>query len=185
MKWMIKISLPLFFLLIALNNSSRAQAREKPSFNEFRIVLERNIFDPDRRAPQRDFKRPLREETTPPEQVRLLGVFFNEKEATIFFEGSQSSYNGEWKPGDMIAGFRIGKSQTNGVVLEKNGKKIHLSVGSVMAKTNGEDWQINTSAGYSIPPREKESATTIDKNIGGANDILKKLMERRRRETGQ
>lgn len=185
MKRMIKISLPLFFLLIALNNSGWGQTREKQGFKEFRIILERNIFDPDRKAPQKDFKPPASEETTPREQIGLLGVFFNGKESTIFFEGSQSSYNGEWKPGDVIAGFRIEKARTNGLVLEKNGRKINLSVGSVMTKTNREDWQISASPLNSIKSQEKESATKTDTKDESANDILQKLMERRRQENDQ
>lgn len=185
MKGIFKIYISLFLLWLVMSNFGIGQTSDKQSFEEFRIIRERNIFDPLRREPQKEVRTPPRDETTPPEQIRLLGVFLNGREAAIFFEGSQSSYNGEWKRGDIIAGFRIGEVQTNGVVLENKGQKIDLSVGSGMTKNDMDEWKIGVSQSYSAKAPEREKTTSSDTKNEGENDILKKLMEKRRQETGQ
>jgi hypothetical protein len=182
---MFKIYFPLFLVWFVMSNIGIGQTSVKQSFEEFRIIRERNIFDPLRREPQKEVRTPPREETTPPEQIRLLGVLLNGKETTIFFEGSQSSYNGEWKRGDIIAGFRIREAQTNGVILENKDQKINLLVGSIITKNNRDEWEIGVSQSYSTKTPEREKTTNSDTKNEGANDILKKLIERRRQETGQ
>ncbi|MBN1903326.1 hypothetical protein JW926_18550 [Candidatus Sumerlaeota bacterium] len=185
MKRTFKIEMALLILMSFAGLSAFGETQEKGRFEEFRIIWERNIFDPSRREPQREVRTPRKEETKPEEHIRLLGALLNGKDANVFFEGSSSSYNGEWKRGDVIAGFRISQVQTNGVVLEKKDQKIDLPVGSVIIRTEGDAWRIgDSSESFATIPEKEKSSNAISKDAG-TNDILKRLMERRRQETGQ
>lgn len=185
MKKMPQIFFSLFCMWFVITNIVIGQISKKKSIDEYRLVWERNIFDPLRREPHREVRNYRKEEITPSDQIRLLGVLINGKESIMFFEGSHSSYNGQWKQGDIIAGFRIKKAHTNGVVLENKDKKIDLPVGSVIKKTNEEEWQIVSSSEYSVKTPESEKPASTDSKDAGASDILKRLMERRKQETGQ
>jgi len=180
------IFIPLLVPLIA------KAASTSPEFSSFKVILQRNIFDPNR-TPYRENSDQSRKPRPNPQQIdrfTLLGVLINNGDALAFFEGTQTEFRREFKPGETIAGFRIAGISTEKVHLEKEGRKIPIPVGQGMSSTEGEDWVVSSGTG---PVVKDDSA----KNVPSENpakdkaqdtdtsDLLKKMMERREKETGK
>jgi hypothetical protein len=179
-------------LMAVLSFPVATEAADKPDFKDFKIVLSRNIFDSERTPSQEGTPGQRAVPKDPPEEFRLVGVMINGKDSTAFFDGSRSDYKGQWKRGDIIAGFKIRNIRTAGLILEKESRRMAMPVASVMKKNDQNGWELSKSATYVSKPPETTSSSSQDAK-GGAkgevkgseasgSDILKKLMERRRKE---
>lgn len=185
-------------MTIAMNAyAQEIQTDSQKPFEKYRILLERNIFDPNRRKVEPVFVEPV---TAPPtEQISLIGTMIYEKEAFAFFEGTRSEYKTAVRLQDSIAGYRVTKVDTEGIELENEGRQISLPVGMALVREGEGNWQI---ASASLPSRSRVSVSPSPGNgeSGGtdegdpgdesstddsADDMLKKLMERRKRELQQ
>jgi hypothetical protein len=171
----------------------------------FRIISDRNIFNPNRR--------PLRFGGTPPprnygdyrgrsESFSLIGTLSYEKGRFAFFEGSGAQYRQVLKPSDTIGGYKIAEVAPNHVKLEgTNGQAIELSVGSQMRKQDDGGWRLTDRYGLaesrspSTESPETAPGTSSTSTAPGTSterpaspsssaesDILKKLMEKREQE---
>jgi hypothetical protein len=191
MKSLIAISI-LALGVISLNAqeaNTNAAAIDPLSFEAFKVITQRNIFDPNRSAPgvrreERREERPKRTET-----FTLLGSISYEKGDFAFFDGSRSEYRKSVKAGESIAGYKIAEVSGNRVTLEADGKKVELPVGSQMKRVEGEEWQVNAHVETTSAPTSESSSTESgnsgeSKSASGSGEVseaLKRLMERRRR----
>ena len=71
-------------------------------FDAFSLILDRNIFDPDRRGP-REERRERPPEPPREESFTLLGTMFYSDKQLAFFEGTNSDWSGAVKLGDRVA----------------------------------------------------------------------------------
>jgi hypothetical protein len=114
------------------------------SFEAFKVIAQRNIFDPNRSA--RNGARPPEERPKRTEMFTLVGAIAYEKGEFAFFEGTSSEYRKSVKSGDNFAGYKVTQVTPKGVHLEAEGKSVQLPVGSQMKRLEGEEWKINTQA---------------------------------------
>jgi hypothetical protein len=184
-----------FYLLIftpLLGPVIAKAASSSPEFTSFKIILQRNIFDPNR-TPFRENSDQSRKSRPNPQQTdrfTLLGVLIHNGDPLAFFEGSQTEFRREFKPGETIAGFRIAGISTEKVLLEKEGRKIPIPVGQGMSSTDGEEWEVGSGTGTvvkddsvkNVPPENPAKDKGQDTDT---SDLLKKMMERREKETGK
>lgn len=172
--------------LDATNGPARASART--DYVSFRIVSERNIFDP-RRSGRSTSRNERRE---PERQVRmerfaLLGTMSYEKGRYAFFDGSNSDFRKVAKPADSIAGFKIAEVAPTCVKLEMtNGQILELCVGMQMKKLEEGDWQL---AGKADPAQGTSRPASSSSSLSSASgpeseEVLKRLQERREQEGG-
>lgn len=161
-------------------------------FAAFRLIMERNIFDPNRSPRQSGAPR----ETTRPrprtvESFRLVGVMSYEKGRFAFFDGTSADYQKALKHADEIAGFRVAAIGNGSVTLAKGDEEVELRVGSQMRREEAGSWQVagggpeEMASATSVSP----SATAASPNTAGAagagdpdNEVLKRLMQRREQE---
>ena len=145
--------------------------------------------------------RALMEEFRHPKDSRLslVGAFINRDfsggRAIALFTGSESEFNITAKPGDTIAGFRVEDIRTDGVRLASDAQTLTLAVGKSLIQRGDANWEV----GAAEPSERSEGARTPDSSGGsipsgasapsaagaGADDVLKRLMEKRRQEMGQ
>ena len=160
-----------------------------PDFSEFRIILERNIFDPGRTP---GYGNAARSRERPPETERLYlkGVLIQKGAALAFFEGTKAAYNAIRTTGESIGEFKISHIHTERIIIEGEGRRIEIPVGSGLMKEEGREWELSAalhSSAQSIP--EPKNAASTEGNAPGddeaMSDIMKKMMERRQKETGQ
>lgn len=167
------------------NGASKASVTARFDVEEFRIIADRNIFDPNR-FPGVDNSRVTRPE--PDRRVRsesfaLVGTMSYEKGQFAFFDGSSSDYRKVLQPEGSIAGFKIASVAPSAVKLEAtNGNAIELQVGMQMTKREDEDWKITERA---ASESSSSSASRTDAGSGGgADDVIKRMLQRREQEAG-
>src|SRR5205085_7839701 len=105
--------------------AGRAQSTNPPGrldFQAFKILTERNIFDPNRSSDSGPRSEPRKAARV--ESFALVGTLSYEKGNFAFFDGSGSAYRKALKTGDTIAGYKIAEITAAGVKLEANGKQV-------------------------------------------------------------
>jgi hypothetical protein len=110
------ISLVLYMLTPATNLDAASTPATNSSsgldFSTFKIITDRNIFNPRRSARSVTRSETRRTSTPKVDSFALVGTMSYEKGPFAFFEGSQSEYRKALKPEDTIAGFKVAEIQT-------------------------------------------------------------------------
>lgn len=180
----------ILFLAAAARAEDAPAAKPAPnSFDAFKIVTQKNIFDPSRSAPGQ--KRERGSETRPPkvEYLSLVGAMTYGKGDFAFFDGTSSDYRKTVKAGDAIAGYKIAQVTQTNVTLEAEGKTLHMPVGGQLKRVDEGEWTLNASA-ETFAGSGTSSETKKTENPGGSgsgggsepSDALKRLLERRKQE---
>jgi hypothetical protein len=117
------------------------------SYDSFRLISDRNIFNPNRyaRSTTRTGTRPS--STRPAARVEsftLLGTMAYEKGVFAFFDGSSSDYRKALQAGEEIDGFRIARIAPEQIQLEAGTNVIELRVGMQMRREDEGDWFAST-----------------------------------------
>jgi hypothetical protein len=165
------------------------------SFDEFKIITQRNIFDPNRSAPGQRRRNEDRPKPTRIDYMNLVGAMSYEKGRIAFFDGTSSEYRKSVKPGDSIAGYKVANVTASKVTLESGDKKVELPVGGQMKRVDEGEWQVNqspesfassggsSSAGSSTTSTSSTgSGTQSGSSADEPSEALKRLLERRRNE---
>jgi hypothetical protein len=169
---------------------AQTNVNNDPTFDSFRIISQRNIFDPNRRAGYQP--------TTHVQQSRpmvsyfgLVGTMSYSKGKFAFFDGNNSDYRKVLEPGGSIAGYTVKDITNQTVTLAAGGKEIEMKVGSQMRNQNGGEWQLSaeieqpTNTESETGTGSVESAASSAPPAGSSpemNDVLKRLMEKRQQE---
>ena len=174
--------------------AAQAPDRDVVSFDEFRIITQRNIFDPNRRIPgsrggPREERKPTRVD-----YLNLVGAMSYDKGRFAFFDGSSSEYRKSVKPGDSIAGYKVANVTANNVTLENGDKKFEIPVGGQLKRVDEGEWKVNSNpesfAGSTSSSGSSTSSSSSTNSSGSGsssnssadeeNPILKRLLEQRR-----
>ncbi len=167
--------------LVGHAQSTNAMAR--PDYQSFKIITDRNIFDPNRssRSSRTGTERPRPARI---ESFALVGTMSYENGTYAFFDGTGSSYRKAIRTGDTIAGYKVADISADRVKLEANGQQIELNVGVQMRKQDEGEWQLagraesfGTSSPATAATEKTESASG-----GEESDVLKKLIQKREQE---
>jgi hypothetical protein len=126
--------------------NSRAETTNAPGkdFASFRIITERNIFNPNRTALGRPAysDAPKRVVT---DRFGLLGTMIYEKGRFAFFGGTRSDFKKVVSPSDKIAGYTVTQIEPNLVKLQTNGQSLELKVGQQLKRPEGGEWTLSTT----------------------------------------
>ena len=218
--WLVFIPLGILALpWSAFCQESPKETGAEVSFEVFEIILNRNIFDPnrttDRRKPSPQEEAAANKATAvegasneekldefKSEEMALVGTIIDGPTAVAFFTSESSDFKTVAQRGEMVGEFRLAEIRTEHVKLESEGKTIQLPVGSRMSSQRNGDWIIalnspatpkpkneNPSEGSqegntSNPPEGasgSSSSTPSPASGDGTDDVLKRLMERRRK----
>ena len=156
----------------------------------FRIIYERNIFNPNRSprssgAPPVTRRETERRPVARSESFALVGTMSYEKGSYAFFDGSSSQFRKVIQADEEIAGFKVTAVTPKCVTLEHEGKSIKLCVGMQMSKSDDEkDWRMQERSESSASPVSSGSGSTASSDGAGAEEVLRRLMEKRAQEGG-
>jgi hypothetical protein len=151
-----RFALLLIFLgssiFIASAQSTNGPAR--PEYSAFKIVNDRNIFNPHRHARSGG----VRETRTVNklESFSLVGTMSYEKGTFAFFDGSKADYRKVVKPADVIAGYTVLDIAPDSVKLASATNQVQLPVGKQMRREEEGDWELaatETATGSRAPIR--------------------------------
>ena len=187
----------------------------KTTLEYFSKTFKNNIFDPNRRPYVPPRERPRRKNAPAPviETFRLSGVINYDEKSKAYFKGTSSSISGMKNKGEMVENLRIIKILVDHVVLgvsdkdQQNGNPIEytLKVGQSLTRKDGGEWKPFEGNFKSSRPaslsRFKSSSNKTEseetdedssdevsddkKPSEEENDILKMLMERRKKIMGE
>ncbi len=175
--------------VFAVEGSGSAPSRN--DFLSFRLITERNIFNPNRsaRADVKTITRTEPERRVRTERFALLGTMSYEKGRYAFFDGSSSDFRKVAKPEDAIAGFKILEVAPTCVKLEMtNGQVLELCVGMQMKKSDEQPWELAGKADAAEGTSRTASSSTSSSSSSSAasasesEDVLKRLLGRRGEE---
>jgi hypothetical protein len=114
-------------------------------YADFKLVLERNIFDPNRRAKSRN---PEPERPRPPEPrvdvVALTGTISSSRGTFAFFDGTTGEFRKTARVGETIAGYQLREIAQTQVALEADGGRIELKVGEQLRRVDEGAWEVTT-----------------------------------------
>lgn len=176
------------FILAAgvLANAQSTNDAGATDFSDFRIIAERNIFDPNR-YPRMSHHHVVSHRVP---TFTLAGTMSYRKGMFAFFNGTADEYQKALQVGGTIAGYTVVKIAFDGVTLKSAGQDVEMKVGAAMQK-EGDGWQLIAPGNWGGLAAENDAASndtnseTASPSVpsGGAdNDILKKLMQQREQE---
>ncbi|MGA2242116.1 MAG: hypothetical protein ABSH11_08765 [Verrucomicrobiota bacterium] len=180
--------------LLANGRSAAAQMTNAPAamnatdFSSFQIVVDRNIFNPNRYA---HTSRSRGRSTSPSAPwFSLVGTMSSRQGMLAFFDGNDSDYRKVLSPGGVIAGYKVVEITLHGVKLEAAGKPVAMKVGAQMRQAVKGEWQLADSGELPAATAGNESSAADETpapgvasgSAGEPNDVLKKLMQQREQE---
>lgn len=175
------------------NATTTATADTGPTYDTFRIISQRNIFDPNRSAYRPGSDRPRQTRQQRSNYFGLVGTMSYQKGKFAFFDGTESEYRKVLEPGGSIAGYTVKGITNQMVTLAANGKEIEMKVGAQMRQEGDSGWKLSmpaeqpasTDADSETQTDSTDTATSSAPPTGSSpemNDVLKRLMEKRQQE---
>jgi len=146
----------------------------------FRLVTERNIFDPNRQP----HAGPRSQPTKVQDSFTLVGTMSYDKGDFAFFDGTSSDFKKVLKPDQTIAGYKVVSILPDSVKLEREKKDIDLRVGTQLHRQEDGTWvQASSGGAYAESSGSGSPASSDTTASGGESDVLKRLMQRREKES--
>jgi len=164
---------------------SAAAVAPANSFEAFGLIVERNIFNPNRSV--RSASAP---EVKPPrvEEIALVGTMTSDQGLLAFFESADSSFRKTVRVGDSMAEFKVAGISSGGVELAQGETALALRVAQRLRRVEGGAWTVDTS-GTDVPPGSGLTAGRRAVEAGApaeipadASDVLKRLMKKREKQ---
>jgi len=113
-------------------------------FSAFKIIIDRNIFDPDRR--------PMVASGPAPKIVNsftLVGTMSYQKGLFAVFDGTSLEYHKVLQPGGAIAGYTVKEIRRDTAKLASGTNELELSVGMQMRRNEDGRWSVGEQGGSS------------------------------------
>ena len=183
-RWLVVLVMTHGFFAAAQQTNAPAGT----DFQAFRIIAERNIFDPNRFPHTARSARRTTNNRAP--AFSLVGTMSYKKGMLAFFDGTDSEYRKVLSQNGVIAGYKVTDITLRGVNLESAGKAVEMKVGAQMRQEGKDEWRLAgpgevpaVTAGNQAPATD---GTPVDVPVSGSasepNDVLKKLMQQREQE---
>ena len=170
-----------FAVLLGGAQSALAQAPEssEDGFNAFQIILQRNIFDPDRKVqlPPSE-QRPPPPRQPDPESFTLTGTMLYGDKKMAFFDGSSRDYQGVKDQKQTIADHMIDQVTADGVLLRRDGsdETIDMKVGMQLRRVGDAPWELSSALGGAPSSSRRRSRSAC------CRTTARRLASRRRRK---
>jgi hypothetical protein len=164
-------------------------------FPSFRIIAERNIFNVNRTQSSRSRGEPERRVVV--QSLALVGTMSYEKGTYAVFDGTESEYRKVLKVADTVAGHQIDLITSGRVVLTEGDRRVELKVGQQLSREEQGPWEVKerSSGSFARGGRERREGSATDSGAEGASapaessgggsedEVLKRLLEKRAKET--
>jgi hypothetical protein len=151
-----------------------------PEFAEFEIVVKRNVFDSTREPERPQVERPQlppQPARRPERTVTLAGVFVADERTVAVFVGTDGSCT-DLTVGGELAGLTVAAVDSSGARMTVDDRELTVPVGGKLSDGGEGTWTVvgQVEQARSVEAMEQEQSTAE------RGDLLKRLMERRKRE---
>ena len=144
--------------------SAQSTNASRLDYSLFRVVADRNIFNP-RRSPRYVPSERTRRTYTRADSFGLVGTMNYEKGLFAFFDGSSPDYRKVLKQDDTIAGFKVAAIEPSYVKLASPTNQVELHVGMQLRHGDDGEWQVSA-----LP--ESLTPASVPGNSSGASRPL-------------
>jgi len=160
------------------------------SLEAFRVLVEKNIFNPNRVGRTRDAvaEKPLRID-----EISLVGTMEYHGGIVAFFESPDSAYRKSVRTGEKIGDFSVRQIGADTVELSRDDQPLTLKVAQQLRRVEGGDWKVITLV--ATPPRSgpggaagsaddtRATAAAAAAEIpADASEALRKLLKKREKQ---
>jgi len=159
-------------------------APKVPAFVDYEIVLKRNVFDATRQPYQepKPAPAPIPKPAPPPvaKTLTLAGVFMADARSLALFVGGDKTCTNV-AVGEELAGLTILAVDSAGARLKAGEKSMQVAVGEQLSDGGKGEWSVVGRA------EQAPSAKSVvdEQKAASRAELLKRMMERRKRELGQ
>lgn len=161
--------------------AARAQVASTPAtFEAFRILVQRNIFNPKRVGRTVAVIEPPQDEV-----INLVGTMDSSKGLTAFFDSIDTKYRQATTVGGTIAQYAVTHIDRGGVELRQNDKTFSLKVGQQLRRPPGGEWKPQEIPVAVRSSSSAAAAATTPSIPADASETLKRLMEKRQQQLKQ
>jgi hypothetical protein len=153
----------------------------------YQVIVQRNLFSPSRGSASARLSATATAVAAPTvtDTITLVGVAVLEGQATALFAGSAPGLSGARRKGDTLDTLRLSSVSTAGVRVDTGNPQetLQLAVGQSLSRLAGQSWRVS-AAPLPVPTTASDSAATAAPatSAGDADDILKRMRERRQKE---
>jgi hypothetical protein len=153
--------------------------KSRREFAAFKIITDRNIFNPNRRPSRRDSEPEARPKSV--DTLTLVGTLSYEKGEYAFFDGSSGELRQVRSPGEMVVGYKVAAISPGAVTLQSGTNNLQLRVGMELRREEQGEWQVVQGSG---PPDTTAQTTSPSSSEGSDDDsdIVRRLMKQREQE---
>lgn len=157
--------------LVAPAMGQATNATTSLNYDSFRIITDRNIFNPHRygRSTSSGSDRPR--SYTRADSFALVGTMAYEKGLFAFFEGSNSEYRKVLKQDETIAGFKVADIQPAYVRLASPTNQLELRVGMQLLHSDDGTWQLGAHLETSAGTVASSSGAVSSATVGGGRRL--------------
>ena len=154
-------------------------------FEAFQLIVERNIFNPNRIGRTRTAP-----EEKPPrvDEISLVGTMQSDLGVMAFFDSPDPAFKKTLKAGESVADFKVQSIAADGVELIRGDKPLALKVSQQLRRAEGGDWNVISL----VPAARVDGSARLESGRPGsaappeipadASEALKRLMEKRQKQ---
>lgn len=136
------------FITFSAFSGSAATTNTVPQldYSTFRLISERNIFNPKRIARANNTRSQQNRTPTRNVSFTLVGTMSYEKGTYAFMDGTSSDYRKVLKPNDTIAGYKVVDIAPSCVKLEEGTNLVSMPVGMQLRQDSEGQWHLAEAA---------------------------------------
>ena len=145
--------------------AEQPNVRKKLAFEDFDLVVKRNIFDPDRKKYVPPVKQAERKPAPPPRNsIVLKGTMKIDKVQFASFDSSLSDYRGRFNRDADIGEFKLTNVTATNATLKLSTNNFILRVGEGLSRTGKDPWTASGASDFSsgasfVASRSRSSST--------------------------
>lgn len=167
----------------AVASTNAATVRD---FASFKIISDRNIFNPNRTARSARTGEIEKPRVPKVEFFSLVGTLAYSSNTLAYFDGSGGSFRRSLKTNESIAGHTLLEIKPSLVTLSLQGTNVTLSVGGQLKRTDDGPWELASGAAKAVASAGSTSTAgdspSSSESSGGADDVLARLLKKREQE---
>jgi len=151
-------------------------------FAAFQLVVERNIFNPNRVGRTREASDTKEVRT---DEISLVGTMQYDKGLLAFFDSPDARYAKALHEGDTFADFKVQRIMADQVELLRGDKPLTLRLSEQLRRPEGGDWSVRPSpsnAFTTVPAAAVALPTAGAADSGEASEVLKRLLQKREKQ---
>jgi hypothetical protein len=169
------------------SSSSRRSTPPAPApgdYENFRIIAERNIFNPNRIGRVREGGEPT--SRGPQEDVfTLVGTLETEKGIVAFFDSPDSALRKAVREGQSVGGFSVKHISASTVELAGEKQSFNLNVAQRLRRIEQGEWKVSNVEPPPVAAAAPDPSSAPAAIPANASEVLRRLMEQRQKQLKQ